>query len=257
MAETATLPGSMPFAGKIALVTGGSRGIGAATCRTLARDGAFVYINYRSRAEEAAQILDAIRESGGDGALAPASVSDPDQVAAMFKIIREQHGRLDLLVNNAGVMRDTYLGMMSLPEWQSVIDTNLTGLYLCSRTAIKMMMGKRYGRIVNVSSVSGLIGAAGQCNYSTTKAGILAFTKSLAWETSSYNIRVNAVVPGAIETGMFTSIPQQERAALIAQCPLKRPGRPEEVAEAIVFLLSEKASYIQGQAIVVDGGLSH
>src|SRR5580658_3299201 len=161
------------FAQKTALVTGGSRGIGAATCRALARLGSFVYINHRHSEAAAEQVLASIREAGGDGATLRASVSDEAEVAQMFKTIRERSGRLDFLINNAGVIRDIYLGMMPLQDWQSVIDTNLTGLYLCCRAAIKMMMGKRYGRIVNVSSTSGLTGTAGQCNYATTKAGII------------------------------------------------------------------------------------
>jgi 3-oxoacyl-[acyl-carrier protein] reductase len=243
------------FAQKTALVTGGSRGIGAATCRALARHGAFVYINYHSREADAERVLASIREEGGDGLTMRASVSDEADVAQMFATIR-QRGRLDMLINNAGLLRDAYLGMMSLQDWQAVIDTNLTGLYLCSRAAIRMMMGKRYGRIVNVSSTSGLTGTAGQCNYATTKAGIIAFTKSLAWESSPHQIRVNAVVPGAVDTEMFSAIPQKERQAILQQVPLKRAGTAEEIAEVIVFLLSDAASYIQGQTIVVDGGLS-
>ncbi len=162
-----------------------------------------------------------------------------------------------MLINNAGLMRDAYLGMMSMQDWQVVMDTNLTGLYLCSRAAIRMMMGKRYGRIVNVSSTSGITGNAGQCNYATTKAGIIAFTKSLAWEASPHQIRVNADCSWrGVDTEMFGSIPQKERQAILQQIPLKRAGAPEEIAEVISFLLSDAASYIQGQTIVVDGGLS-
>lgn len=245
------------FSQKVALITGGSRGIGAATCRALALRNAFVYINYRDNAEAAEAVLASVRKAGGEGATIRASVTDETEVDQLFKTIRKTSGRLDFLINNAGIIRDTYLGMMPLSDWTSVMDTNLTGLFLCSRAAIKMMMGKRYGRIVNVSSVSGLTGVAGQCNYSAAKAGIIAFTKSLAWESSPYQIRVNAVVPGAIETDMYMAIPPEDRRQLIAQCPLKRPGTPEEVAEAIVFLLSDAASYIQGQALVVDGGLTH
>ena len=244
------------FAQKIALVTGGSRGIGAATCVALARNHAFVYINYLNNEEAAKQVLEAVREAGSDGALVQAAVHDKTAVETMFRGIRNSSGRLDLLVNNAGVIRDVHLGMMSLEDWTSVIDTNLTGLYLCSRSGIKMMMAKKWGRIVNVSSVSGLRGNTGQCNYAAAKAGIIGFTKSLARETAEFQIRVNTVVPGAIETEMFAAIPMQERRAIVAECPMKRAGRPEEVAEAIVFLLSEAASYIHGQSLVVDGGLT-
>jgi 3-oxoacyl-[acyl-carrier protein] reductase len=244
------------FSEKVALVTGGSRGIGAATCLALARRKAFVYVNYKSNKDAADAVVAAIRESGGDGMAIAGSVSDESAVAALFATIRKQSGKLDFLVNNAGITRDSYLGMMSLPDWNSVIETNLTGLYLCSRAAVRMMMGKKYGRIVNVSSISGIKGAAGQCNYATAKAGIIAFTRSMALESSQYEIRVNAVVPGAIETEMFSSTPRERQRELIAQCPMRRAGKPEEVAEVIAFLLSDSASYIQGQSIVVDGGLT-
>jgi 3-oxoacyl-[acyl-carrier protein] reductase len=247
----------MMFEGKVALVTGGSRGIGAATCRALGRERAFVYVNYHGHEEAANAVLASIREAGGDGAVVRASVSDPQQVEQMFQTIRRESGKLDLLVNNAGVIRDVYLGMMEMEHWTEVIDTNLTGLYLCSKTATRMMMGKKSGRIVNVSSISGLRGTAGQCNYSAAKAGIIAFTKSLAWELSPYGIRVNSVVPGAIETDMFNAIPPKSRREIVAQCPLQRAGKPEEVAEVILFLLSDAASYVQGHALVVDGGLTH
>jgi 3-oxoacyl-[acyl-carrier protein] reductase len=245
------------FNDRVALVTGGSRGLGAAICRVLARRKAFVYVNYHQNEAAAEQVLSSMRAEGGDGATVRADVHDENQVNDLFKTIRKNFGKIDFLVNNAGITRDGYLGMMPLSDWKSVIETNITGVYLCSRAAIRLMMGKRFGRIVNISSVSGLTGRAGQCNYATTKAGIIAFTKSLAWESSPHGIRVNAVVPGIIETEMLAAVPSEQRRALIAQCPLQRAGTPEEVAEVVAFLFSDAASYIQGQAIVVDGGLAH
>ena len=245
------------FSGKIALVTGGSKGIGAAICRELARLGAYVYINF-NRSEQAAEaVLESIQQAGGDGKTIQASVSENERVEEMFQVIRKEWKKLDILVNNAAIMRDSYLGMMSMNNWQDVIDTNLTGLFLCSRLAVKMMMAKRCGHMINISSDSGISGQAGQCNYAATKAGIIAFTRSLALEVSPYNISVNGVAPGCIETEMFMKVPPDKRRKLIENCPLKRMGKPEEVAQVVCFLASDAASYIQGQTIVVDGGLIH
>ena len=245
------------FSGKIALVTGGSRGIGAAVCRDLARHKAYVYINYLQNQAAAEDVLEAVRQAGGEGETLQASVADPDAVIDMFKAIKKGSGKLDLLVNNAGILRDGLLGMMPTKDWTDVLDTNLTGLFMCCRAATKMMISKRSGRIVNVSSASGISGAAGQCNYTATKAGIIALTRSLALEVSRYDIRVNAVAPGYIETEMVMGLPADKRQELLEHCPMGRVGQPEEVAEVVTFLLSDAASYIQGQTIVVDGGLIH
>lgn len=245
------------FSGKIALVTGGSRGIGAAVCEDLARQNAYVYINYVQNQAAAEDVLEAVRKAGGEGEILQASVADPGAVAEMFKAVKKGSGKLDLLVNNAGILRDGLLGIMPDKDWTDVIDTNLTGLFMCCRAAAKMMIAKRSGRIVNMSSASGISGAAGQANYTATKAGIIALTRSLALELSRYGIRVNAVAPGYIETEMVMGLPADKRQELLQHCPMGRVGQPEEVAKVVSFLLSDAASYIQGQTIVVDGGLIH
>jgi 3-oxoacyl-[acyl-carrier protein] reductase len=239
------------------LVTGGSRGIGAATCVELARHGAHVYINFVRDGDAARSVLAEVEEAGGSGVLVQASVADGDAVTAMFKQVRKESGKLDFLVNNAGILRDQYLGMMSDDDWQAVIDTNLTGMFRTCRAAAKMMMAKKFGRIVNLSSASGISGAAGQGNYAASKAGIIALTRTLALEVSPYGIQVNAVAPGYIETEMVMQIAPDKRAALLEACPMGRLGTAAEVASVVSFLLSDAAAYVQGQTIVVDGGLIH
>jgi 3-oxoacyl-[acyl-carrier protein] reductase len=245
------------FNGKVALVTGGSRGIGAAICKDLAARGAYVYINYVRNKKAAQAVLSQITAAGGQAALAQASVSDARAVGAMFQAIRKNHARLDILVNNAAVTRDACLGMMSDQDWREVLETNLTGAFLCSRAAVKMMIAQHGGQIVNLGSISGVAGRAGQCNYAAAKAGLVAFTRSLALEVSAYRIRVNCVIPGCIETDLGRKMPEALRRKMLASHPLGRMGRPEEVAAVVRFLLSDDAAYIQGQAIVVDGGLIH
>jgi 3-oxoacyl-[acyl-carrier protein] reductase len=245
------------FIGRVALVTGGGRGIGAATCRALAHMGAFVYVNYDRSASAASEVVEAIHAGGGTAVAIEASVADPLAVRTMFARIRAESGRLDLLVNNAGTIRDKLLGMMSNADWQHVIDVNLNGVYRCTKEAVRLMISHQYGRIVNVSSVGGLAGSAGQTNYAASKAALLGFMRSLAFEVSAHGIRVNCIVPGVIETDMMGTMPRERRMALIEGTALKRAGKAEEVAEAIVFLMSDGASYIQGASLVVDGGLVH
>jgi 3-oxoacyl-[acyl-carrier protein] reductase len=183
------------------------------------------------------------------------SVADPAAVKAAFKHILDAHGRVDVLVNNAGISKDNLLALMKPGEWDDVMDTNLKGAFLCSQAVIKPMMRRHFGRIVNVTSVVGVIGNAGQCNYSAAKAGIIGFTRSVAREIISRNITVNAVAPGFIETDMTLAIPQKSREALLSQIPAARYGTPEDVAAAVAFLASDAAGYITGQVIHVNGGM--
>jgi len=245
------------FSGQVALVTGASKGIGAAVAEKLAVQGAFVYVNYHRSAAAAEEVASRIRDAGGKCALVQGSICDKDQVADIFKQVRAESKRLDLLVNNAGALQDNYLAMMSDSEWTQVIDTNLNGVFLMTRAAVRMMIARKSGRIVNIASTAGRAGQAGQCNYASAKAGIMAMTRSLALEVSQFDIRVNAVAPGFIETDMVRTMPAEKRAMATSLIPLRRLGKPEEIAEVVCFLLSDAASYIQGQSLVVDGGMIH
>lgn len=240
---------------RIVVVTGASRGIGRAIAVEMAGPNTHVIINYNSSPEAAEQTAVLAAGRGGTSAAMQFSVADPDAVKASFKQILKEHGRIDVLVNNAGIARDNLLAFMSPAEWDEVVNTNLKGTFLCSQAVIKSMIKQRYGRIVNVTSVVGVIGNAGQCNYSAAKAGIIGLTRSLAREIVSRNITVNAVAPGFIDTEMTMAIPQKSRDALLAQIPAARYGAPEEVAAAVVFLASDAAGYITGQVLHVNGGM--
>jgi 3-oxoacyl-[acyl-carrier protein] reductase len=241
--------------GKVALVTGGSRGIGRAIATTLAHAGATVVINYRGNAAAAAEVVTSLAEAERKAMAVQADVSQPDEVERLFKTIADTYGRLDILVNNAGVTRDTLLLRMKDTDFDTVIDTNLRGVFLCVRAALRPMTKARGGRIINITSVVGLTGNAGQANYAAAKAGLIGLTKSVAREMASRNITVNAVAPGYIETEMTAHLSEQIRAAVLESIPLGRLGRPQDVADVVCFLASDTAAYITGQTITVDGGM--
>src|SRR3989449_11509343 len=232
--------------GKLALVTGASRGIGRAITAELAQAGAEVVVGYRSGADEAAALA---KEIGGRAV--QADVSDPEEAARLV----EEAGDLDILVNNAGLTRDGLIARMSDEDWRTVIDTNLGGVFATCRAAARGMMRRRSGAIVNLSSVVGVHGNPGQTNYAASKAGIIGFTKALARELATRNIRVNAIAPGYIETALTEVLPDGVRAALLAGTPLRRLGAPADVAGAVRFLCSDEASFITGEVLLVDGGL--
>jgi 3-oxoacyl-[acyl-carrier protein] reductase len=242
--------------GKVALVTGGGRGIGRACCLALARLGATVIINYR-RSREAAEALEKEIVGEGLGARAyQADVSDPAAVDGMFRFLAQEHRRLDILVNNAGIVQDTLLLSMTIQDWVSVQATNLTGAFLCTRHAVEMMLRQGGGRIVNIASASADVGGRGQTNYAAAKGGLVAFSRAGAVELARKGIRINAVLPGIIETDMSLPVRQRASAKLLERIPARRFGRVEEVADLVAFLVSDASDYIVGQAIAVDGGLS-
>ena len=240
----------------VALVTGASRGIGASVARLLAVRGMHVIVNFRARSEQAQSVVDVIVAAGGTAELVQADVSVEDEVRVMVRDVKRAHGRIDVLVNNAGITRDGFAAMMSLQKWQAVLDTDLTGAFVCSREVAKVMLARGGGAIVNVSSIAGLIGTAGQVNYAAAKAGMIGMTRSLAAEAGARGIRVNAVVPGFVETDMLTTIPEDELKRQIGLVPLGRAGTADEVAAAVAWLAGPEASYVTGATLVVDGGLT-
>jgi 3-oxoacyl-[acyl-carrier protein] reductase len=237
------------------VVTGGTRGIGRAICLAFAAPGITVYFNYSSASEAALETERMVAEAGGHAKGMQINVCSEKEVEGFFGKILEETGRVDVLVNNAGVTRDGLLVRMKEKDWDDVLDINLKGTFICTKIAAKPMMKQRYGRIINISSVVGLSGNPGQANYVASKAGIIGFTKAVAKELSSRGITANAVAPGFIETDMTATLPEKAKEAMINQIPLGRSGRPEDVAAAVLFLASDSAAYITGQVIHVNGGM--
>ncbi len=239
---------------KVAVVTGASRGIGRAIALRLAAEGARVVVT-ATTLEGVQKTAETIQQNGGEALAVQVNVADAESVANLFKTVLDQYGRVDILVNNAGITRDNLLVRMSHEEWQAVLDVNLTGVFNCIKAVTRTMMKQRVGKIINISSVVGEIGNAGQANYSAAKAGIIGLTKSVAKELASRNIQVNCVAPGYIQTDMTEQIPESAREQLLSAIPAGRMGTPEDVAALVVFLASSDSDYITGQVMNVDGGM--
>lgn len=241
--------------GRVAVVTGASRGIGREVALTLAKYGADVVVNYNGSEEKAKEVVAEIETLGRKAIAIKASVSNMDEVSQMIDETVEKFGKIDILVNNAGITKDNLVLKMTEDDFDAVIDTNLKGTFLCMKQVYRLMMKQRYGRIINMSSVIGVSGNAGQVNYAASKAGVIGMTKSLARELGTRGVTVNAIAPGFIETEMTDVLSDKVKQEIEGQIPLKRMGQVQDVAEAVAFLASDKAAYITGQVLHVDGGM--
>ena len=245
----------MHLGNKVAIVTGASRGIGRAVALQLASNGAKVVVNYAGNEQAAKEVVELITTKGGHAIAVQADVANADSVDQMVKQAMDAFGRVDILVNNAGITRDTLLMRMKEDDWDAVLDTNLKGIFLCTKAVSRIMMKQKAGKIINMTSVVGIMGNAGQANYAAAKAGVIGFTKSMAKELASRNITVNAIAPGFISTDMTAVLSDQVKSDLVNSIPLGKLGTPEEIAYAVVFLSSDYANYITGQTLNVDGGM--
>jgi 3-oxoacyl-[acyl-carrier protein] reductase len=241
---------------RVAIVTGASRGIGRAIALELAQRGASVLVNYNSSAQAAQEVVAQIQSQGGKAQAFQADVSDFKQAQDLVKAAITAYDGLDILVNNAGITRDTLIMMMSEEDWDRVIDINLKSTFNCSKAAVRHMMRKRYGRIINITSVAGEMGNPGQTNYSASKAGQIGFTKALAREVAARNITVNAIAAGYIDTDIWADVPEEARQTALSIIPLGRKGLPQEIAYGVAFLASDQAAYITGQVLGIDGGMA-
>jgi 3-oxoacyl-[acyl-carrier protein] reductase len=240
---------------RVAIVTGGTKGIGKAICLLFAEQGAKVIANFSKDVNAAEDLKKEAQSKGLTVGLFKADVTQFEQVKEMVEEAFAQYGKIDILVNNVGLVRDNFLMLMSDEDWESLLRANLTSLFYCCKIVIRKMIPQRKGKIINISSISGIMGTPGQANYAATKGGVISFTKSLARELGSFNIHVNAVAPGLIESEVASKMPKEKVEAIIKSSSLGRMGKPEEVARAVLFLASEHSDYITGQTIVVDGGI--
>jgi 3-oxoacyl-[acyl-carrier protein] reductase len=245
----------MQLKDKVAIVTGGTRGIGRAICLLFAQEGARVIANYSKDDRVAEDLLNEAGSHGWNLQLFKADVTEFDPVKEMMEKTFAQHGRIDILVNNVGLIRDNFLMLMSDDDWISLLKANLNSLFYCCKTVIRKMIPQRSGKIVNISSVSGILGTSGQTNYAATKGGVIGFTRSLARELGPFHIHVNAVAPGLIESEIVSKMPREKVEAIVKSTCLNRIGKPEDVAKAVLFLASEASDYITGQTLIVDGGI--
>lgn len=241
--------------GKVAVVTGASRGIGRAIALKLAEEGAKVVVNYSGSQAKAEEVVAMIQENGGEAIAVQASVSQTEEVTALMDAAVKTYSSLDILVNNAGITRDNLIMRMKEDEWDDVLNTNLKGVFLCTKAVTRQMMKQRAGRIINISSIVGVAGNAGQANYVAAKAGVIGLTKTTAKELASRNILVNAIAPGFIETEMTEQLPEDIKQGMLTQIPLAKLGQPEDIAKAVAFLASEDANYMTGQTLHIDGGM--